>query len=105
MFGSTTIQSPFRLPLILVKGKAAHWPRRIACFQLLVASEYITAVPTASARAKGRFCFKGNVPWARPALWGSQSWLQPAFGRLNSHRVKSVSAARDVPVRDRLSIM
>jgi hypothetical protein len=26
------------------------------------------------------------------ALWGSQSWLQPAFSRLSSLRVTSVSA-------------
>jgi len=28
-------------------------------------------------------------------LWGSQSWLQPAFSRLSSPRVTLVSAARD----------
>src|SRR5580704_1387133 len=33
----------------------------------------------------------------RPALWGSQSWLQPAFSRLSSPRVTSVSAAKDAP--------
>jgi hypothetical protein len=38
-------------------------------------------------------------------LWGSQSWLQPAFSRLSSSRDSSVSAARDVPVRDRLSLV
>jgi hypothetical protein len=33
-----------------------------------------------------------------PALWGSQSWLQPAFSRLSSPRGDSlVSAARDAP--------
>jgi hypothetical protein len=34
------------------------------------------------------------------ALWGSQSWLQPAFSRLSSDR--SVSAARDAPGSPRL---
>ena len=31
------------------------------------------------------------------ALWGSQSWLPPAFSRRSSPRVTSVSAARDAP--------
>src|ERR1700691_3625657 len=31
------------------------------------------------------------------ALWGSQSWLQPAFSRLTSPTRPLVSAARDVP--------
>src|ERR1700693_2158215 len=38
-------------------------------------------------------------------LWGSQSWLQTAFSRLSSSRDSSVSAARDVPARDRLSLV
>jgi hypothetical protein len=33
----------------------------------------------------------------RPALWGSQSWLQPAFSRLSSSHDSPVSAARDAP--------
>jgi hypothetical protein len=40
-----------------------------------------------------------------PALWGGQSWLQPAFSRLSSFRDSSVSAAKDVPARDRLSLV
>src|ERR1700678_3962154 len=39
----------------------------------------------------------GGALWARPALWGSQSWLQPAFSRLSSSRDSPVSAARDAP--------
>src|ERR1700733_4746919 len=38
-------------------------------------------------------------------LWGRQSWLQPAFGRLTSSRDSSVSAARDAPVKERLSLV
>ena len=38
-------------------------------------------------------------------LWGSQSWLQPAFSRLSSPRDSSVSAARDAPARDCLSLV
>jgi predicted GH43/DUF377 family glycosyl hydrolase len=33
------------------------------------------------------------------ALWGSQSWLQPAFSRLSSPAQPPVSAARDAPER------
>ena len=38
-------------------------------------------------------------------LWGSQSWLQPAFSRLSSPRDTSVSAARDALAGDRLSLV
>jgi hypothetical protein len=38
-------------------------------------------------------------------LWGSQSWLQPAFSRLSSPGHPLVSAARDAPVGDRLSLV
>jgi len=34
-----------------------------------------------------------------PALWGSQSWLQPAFSRLSSPAHQPVSAARDVAMQ------
>jgi hypothetical protein len=46
-----------------------------------------------------------TLPRNPRALWGSQSWLQPAFSRLASSRASLVSAARDAPVRDRLSLM
>jgi hypothetical protein len=43
----------------------------------------------------------GYTLWARlanlPFLWGSQSWLQPAFSRLSSPLDSSVSAARGAP--------
>jgi hypothetical protein len=49
----------------------------------------------------GRRCFP-NPPCSKreraneASLWGSQSWLQPAFSRLSSPRVTPVSAARDI---------
>src|SRR5580658_10984875 len=41
----------------------------------------------------------GTSLGAAKDLWGSQSWLQPAFSRLSSPRYRSVSAARDAPER------
>jgi hypothetical protein len=39
------------------------------------------------------------------SLWGSQSWLQPAFSRLFSSRASSVSVAKAVSARDRAPLV